>query len=203
MKKYFLCLIAIVICMNVDARNPHIPHSNKHTFLTKYNTFIIGAGICIYPKESLFGYNISGEYMGATIDLSYAQSSGVKVEENMYGSGGLSNKYAMSSCLIGYAWYLHHGDMLFTINPKIGCCVESQFYNDCYYEMSSTVIGRFLEAGLDIGVKMDDKLFLKFGITNKKYTAQVGYTFWLEKFPPKKKRATITSYSEWDSPDYK
>ena len=197
MKKGFLYLMAIIMCVNVNANNP----SNKHSFLTKYNACIVGAGICIYPKESLFGYNMSMEYMGVTLDLSYAQSFGVNVKEERYGSGGLSDKYSMTSCLLGYAWYLHHGDMLFTINPKIGYCSESQFYNDCYYDESSTPIGSFLEAGLDVGVKMDNNLFLKFGITNKKYTAQVGYIFSFDKFP-KKKRSVIT-YSEWDSPDYK
>jgi hypothetical protein len=172
MKKIFLCLVAIVMCVNVNAFNPH-RYRNHRDILD--NPIGCNVGVCYY-KHGQVGYCCGLEGMGMTFELACAGKYKV---DNPYGNGGISDDYRMTSYIFGHIRYLQcrNSNVIFTINPKIGLCVESRLYNYRYCNTDVASNNIYLEGGLDIGMNINSVVFVKVGVTNMKLNTQIAIAF--------------------------
>lgn len=171
MKKIFaFILMSLVICVNANANDPY-------RYLKPMYHSIVGAsvGFCSYFEHGT-GIAFSCEMMGISVEGSFAGMGNYR-GENQYGSGGLSNDYRVSSCLVGYIGYIQCGNNVFlSINPKVGIFEESRLYNDMYYGSDVGPTTASFEGGLDIGLNINN-FTVKVGATNKKINIQMGAFF--------------------------
>lgn len=174
MKKMFIfCLMAIAMCVNVNAHN-YYRHSRQHSDVFS-NPIGCNVGVCYY-KHGQVGFCCGLEGMGMTFELACAGKYKV---DNPDGYGGLSDDYRMTSYTFGHIRYLHcrNSNVVFTINPKIGFCVESRLYNYKYCNTDVAYNNVYFEGGLDIGMNINSVVFVKVGATNMKLNAQIGIAF--------------------------
>ena len=175
MKKMFIfCLMAIAMCVNVNAHNQYYRHSRQHSDVFS-NPIGCNVGVCYY-KHGQVGFCCGLEGMGMTFELACAGKYKV---DNPDGYGGLSDDYRMTSYTFGHIRYLHcrNSNVAFTINPKIGFCVESRLYNYKYCNTDVAYNNVYFEGGLDIGMNINSVVFVKVGATNMKLNAQIGIAF--------------------------
>ena len=171
MKKIFaIILMSLAVCVNANANDPY-------RYLKPMYHSIVGTsvGFCSYFEHGT-GVAFSCEMMGISVEGSFAGMGNYR-GENQYGSGGLSNDYRVSSCLVGYIGYIQCGNNVFlSINPKVGLFEASRLYNDQYYGNDVAYTDSYFECGLDIGLNINS-FTVKVGATNKKINIQMGAFF--------------------------
>lgn len=170
MKKIFiLCLMAITMCINVNAHN-------QNRYMNNFIDSPIGCNIgACYYKHGLPGICCGVEAMGVTFEYAFA---GTYKVDNQFDNGGLSDDYRMQSYMIGHIRYLYcRRNTIITINPKVGLCVESRLYNFKYGNSDVAYDNLYLEGGLDVGVNINSFVFVKVGASNMKLNAQVAISF--------------------------
>ena len=170
MKKIFvLCLMAITMCINVNAHN-------SHRCMDSLIDYPIGCNIgACYYKHGVPGICCGVEGMGMTFEYAFA---GTYKVDNQYDNGGLSDDYRMQSYLIGHIRYFHcRRNTYITLNPKVGLCVESRLYNYKHNNSDVAYNNYYLEGGLDFVVNINSFLYVKVGASNMKLNAQIAISF--------------------------
>lgn len=190
MKKYVVAIIILFFSLNATAQQKFedgIYHRKETTsralryledngrgFIKSDYNVGFNLGVCGYFERGLVGFCCGGEAYNISVEVAVA---GETKGENRYGNGGVSNDYRMVSTMFGYVGYLKcTNNMLLVINPKMGVCTENQLYNDSYYGSDVANSVGFFEVGIDVGI-WAEYFMVKFGITNMKINAQIGFSF--------------------------